>query len=163
MMKTFEIDPRANGGEGFTVKANSYSDAANAAATHMFGRHYHARRTTGEPSKSGCFLAYSWAQNHTVDSSHGSIFHVWMVEESDQPFRFSDWDPTTQTCPAYLVDDGDVITHDRVAIIDGKPCNGAGRELRDDGVTRTLVGWSHSICQSFEDGRILVPLKGSRA
>ncbi len=77
-------------------------------------------------------------------------------------FRFADWNPKRGTAPAYLVADDGLITLGDVAIIDGAPCNTAGDLLTDDGETKTLTGWRHSVCQSFEGGRVLIPIKGSR-
>jgi len=79
-----------------------------------------------------------------------------------QDFRFSDWDPVSGTCPAYYASEAGLIERGRVVVMDGQPCTMSGIAVRDDGHTQTLVGWGHSICQSYNEGRVLVPLKGSR-
>jgi len=77
-------------------------------------------------------------------------------------FRFADWDSSRGTVPAYYVQSSGVITVGEAAVVDGKLwCN--SREIVDDGRTERLVGWRHDVCQSFDDGSILIPLKGSRA
>lgn len=77
-------------------------------------------------------------------------------------FRFADWNPKRSTVPAYLVGSDGLVTLGDVIVIDGAPCNAAGEPLADDGETQALTGWRHSLCQSFERGRVLIPLKGSR-
>lgn len=78
-------------------------------------------------------------------------------------FRFADWNPKRGTVPAYFPDpDTDIITLGEVSIgDDGEPQSELG-PLKSDGTTRTLLGWKHSVCQSFNNGAVLVPLKGSR-
>lgn len=81
-----------------------------------------------------------------------------------QAFRFADWNPERGTVPAYFVADGGLITFGEVIIGDkGQPIDNLGDDLADDGSTSTLTGWAHTLCASFAEGRVLVPLKGSRA
>lgn len=79
-----------------------------------------------------------------------------------KPFAYADWNPKRHTVPAYYPDpQTDLITMGEVAVgDDGEPESHLGPLKRDDR-TRTLVGWPHTVCQSFEGGSVLVPLKSS--
>lgn len=80
-------------------------------------------------------------------------------------FRFAGWNPKRGTVPAYRVDkSSDQITAAEIIIgADGEPVDAGGLPLKDDGITRSLVGWPHRDCQSFADGSILIPLRRSNA
>lgn len=79
-------------------------------------------------------------------------------------FRYAGWNPTRGTVPVYIVDrHSGQITIGEVLVLDGEPCDGGGEPLRNYHETTNLVGWRHTTCQSFNEGGLLVPLKGSRA
>lgn len=59
---------------------------------------------------------------------------------------------------AYLVDECDLLTITSIAVIDGRPVNGCGEYLACDGKTRELRGWPDSLVDSYENGRVLVPV-----
>ena len=79
-------------------------------------------------------------------------------------FKFADWNPVSETVPAYFVDrHSGLITVGRIAIgADGEPTDASGFALDDDVKTERLLGWGHSVCASYNGGQVLVPLKGSR-
>ena len=75
-------------------------------------------------------------------------------------FKYADWNPTRGTVPAYFVDERGQIEKGEIVIVDAEPANNYGESLTNDGKQERLVGWAHNLCQSFENGRVLVPLKG---
>jgi len=82
----------------------------------------------------------------------------------DKTFDFADWNPARGTVPAYFVDTDGLITVGELIIgDDGQPINNLGEPLVNDDAIQSLTGWAHKECASFENGRVLVPLKGSRA
>lgn len=60
--------------------------------------------------------------------------------------------------PAYFVGRDDLVERGEVFRFEGSLITRNGDVIRADGTTRTLVGWSHSECASYNHGRILVPL-----
>jgi hypothetical protein len=79
-------------------------------------------------------------------------------------FRFADWDPARGTVPAYFVGEDGLITAGEIIIgANGQPINKLGDALDDDESVQTLTGWAHTQCSSYAMGRVLVPLKSSRA
>lgn len=77
-------------------------------------------------------------------------------------FRFADFDKFSGTVPAYIVNKiTDQISIGRVLVIDGIPCDRAGTPLKDDDETRTITGWKHKLCASFNEGGVLLPLRKS--
>lgn len=82
----------------------------------------------------------------------------------DNKFRFADWNPERGTVPAYFVgDDGLIFVGEIIIGEKGQPLNNLGVDLEDDESVQSLTGWAHTQCASYEKGRVLVPLKGSRA
>lgn len=79
-------------------------------------------------------------------------------------FAFADWNPKSGTVPAYYQDPGTGLIVRGAVVIgqNGEPCDRGGFALAPDGATVTLRGWSHTTCASYNGGRVLVPLKGSR-
>ena len=76
-------------------------------------------------------------------------------------FKYADWNSLRGTVPAYYVDThSGQIEVGEVVVVNGSPADSYGSPLSDDGETERLVGWRHSLCQSFENGRVLVPLRG---
>ena len=76
-------------------------------------------------------------------------------------FRFADWNPQRGTVPAYYVGEGDLIEPGEALIVDGAPCSMGGEPLADDNSTCRLTGWIHAECASYNDGRVLIPLRAS--
>jgi hypothetical protein len=83
-MNTYLIDPRANGGDQFTVEANDIGEAAQIAARRIhpkiasqFGRWYFAQRETGDPEGSGLFKTWKHMRGDVgLQSDYGGPFHV---------------------------------------------------------------------------------------
>lgn len=64
--------------------------------------------------------------------------------------------------PCYLVGHNGIITVSTIAAIDGLPIHNDGRPLTPDGKTESLKGWTHSLCDSYEDGKVLIPASNPR-
>jgi hypothetical protein len=80
-MHTFEIDPRDNGGDNFTIDAETFAGAATAAAKRIFPGNASqnavwAERQTGDGTKSGMFQAYAPLGSGQNGTSVGKLFHV---------------------------------------------------------------------------------------
>ena len=82
-MATFLIDPRGNGGDQFTVDAADFGEAAQVAAAKIFPRFTggHAIRATGESDSGGMFKVWRTLRGSTVESDHGSAFHVMRLRD----------------------------------------------------------------------------------
>lgn len=77
-------------------------------------------------------------------------------------FRFADYNPKAMSVPAYLRTSSGTLEVGVVGIDEeGNPVDGRG-PLRDDGRQVPLKGWAHSLAYSYNDGAVLIPVKGSR-
>ena len=73
-MQSFHVTPKR--GEPFDVRAETISEAANAAAKRLVGKHAFAARVTGDPGLSGMFQAYVRTREPNQVTSRGDSFHV---------------------------------------------------------------------------------------
>ncbi len=78
-------------------------------------------------------------------------------------FKYADWNPVTQTVPAYFVDrHSGLVSAGTVFVDKGGPCDPDGHfEYVSDGKNERLRGWGHTWCESFNDGSVLIPLRAS--
>ena len=72
--KSYLITPKND--ESFTVRAHTYQEAARIGSNRMHGRNATAKRTTGDPGKSGYFQSYKHVRGENALSSVGEPFHV---------------------------------------------------------------------------------------